>query len=150
MKYLLLLTNTEEAMASWEGLSEEEQKRLREAEMPAWGELFGWIERKGLQVEGLELDEPKNGKLVQVRDGETIVTDGPFAETKELIAGFWLWQVRSMDEAVEWAKRCPNPTGEESVLEIRPVFETEDFGEVLTPELRAQEERLRAQTSARK
>jgi uncharacterized glyoxalase superfamily protein PhnB len=73
------------------------------------------------------------------------VIDGPFAETKELVAGFWIWEVRSMDEAIEWAKRCPNPTGEESVLEIRPVFEADDFGEAFTPELRAQEERLRAQ-----
>ena len=75
------------------------------------------------------------------------VIDGPFSESKELIAGFWLWQVRSLDEAIEWAKRCPNPTGEESVLEIRPVFEADDFGAEFTPELRAQEERLRAQAA---
>jgi hypothetical protein len=73
------------------------------------------------------------------------VIDGPFAETKELIAGFWLWQVQSMDEAVEWVKRCPNPTGGESEIEIRPVFEAEDFGAELTPELRAQEARIRVQ-----
>jgi hypothetical protein len=73
------------------------------------------------------------------------VTDGPFAETRELIAGYWLWQVRSMDEALEWARRCPGPMpGEVSELEIRPVFEAEDFGAEFTPELRAQEERLRA------
>lgn len=75
--------------------------------------------------------------------------DGPFAETKELIAGYWLWQVSSMEEAIEWAKRCPNPTGEESEIEIRPVLEADDFGEAFTPELREQEERLRAQSSAR-
>ena len=68
--------------------------------------------------------------------------DGPFAETKELIAGFWIWQVKSMQEALEWAKRCPNPTGEDSVLELRPVFESSDFGDEFTPELRAKEERL--------
>jgi hypothetical protein len=71
------------------------------------------------------------------------VIDGPFAETKELLAGFWLWQVKSMDEAIEWLKRCPNPTGAESVVEIRPVYEAEDLGEAFTPELREQEERLR-------
>jgi hypothetical protein len=73
------------------------------------------------------------------------VIDGPFAETKELIAGFWLWQVRSREEAIEWVKRCPNPTGAESEIEIRQVFEAEDFGAEFTPELREQEERLRAQ-----
>jgi hypothetical protein len=72
------------------------------------------------------------------------VVDGPFAETKELVAGYWIWQVRSMEEAVEWARRCPNPMpGEVGVLEIRPVFEAEDFGKEFTPELRAQEENLR-------
>jgi len=76
------------------------------------------------------------------------VIDGPFTEAKELIAGFWLWQVKSMEEAIEWAKRCPNPTGAEGELEIRPVFEAEDFGEAFTPELREQEERLRAQLAA--
>jgi hypothetical protein len=78
------------------------------------------------------------------------VIDGPFAETKELIAGFWIWQVRSLDEAIEWVKRCPNPTGEEAEIEIRQIFEAEDFGEALTPELRAQEERLRAEVAARR
>ena len=76
--------------------------------------------------------------------------DGPFTETKELIAGFWLWQVRSMEEAVEWLKRCPNPHEGESEIEIRQVFEAEDFGPELTPELRAREERLRAEVSALK
>jgi hypothetical protein len=73
------------------------------------------------------------------------VIEGPFAETKDLIAGFWLWQCKSMAEAIEWAKRCPNPTGDESELEIRPLFEADDFGAEFTPELRAQEERQRAQ-----
>jgi len=78
------------------------------------------------------------------------VIDGPFAETKELIAGFWLWQVKSLDEAIEWVKRCPNPfPGAESEIEIRHVFEAEDFGPELTPELREQEERLRAQVAAK-
>jgi hypothetical protein len=72
------------------------------------------------------------------------VVDGPFAETKELIAGFWIWEVKSLREAIEWARKCPNPTGAEGQLEIRPVFEADDFGAEFTPELREQEERLRA------
>jgi hypothetical protein len=82
--------------------------------------------------------------LHQFSGARRTVIDGPFAETKELIAGYWLWGVKSMQEAIEWAKRCPNPTGEESVLEIRPLFEADDFGKEFTPELREQEERLRA------
>jgi hypothetical protein len=82
-------------------------------------------------------------------DKRTVI-DGPFAETKELIAGFWLIEVKSLAEAIEWVKRVPNPTGEESVIEIRQVFEPEDFGEALTPELRAQEERLRAETAGKR
>ncbi|MFW6079516.1 MAG: YciI family protein, partial [Gemmatimonadota bacterium] len=73
------------------------------------------------------------------------VTDGPFAETKELVAGYWIWEVSSLEEAIEWAKRCPNPTGDESVLEIRPFFEADDFGEAYTPEMRERDERLREQ-----
>jgi hypothetical protein len=78
------------------------------------------------------------------------VTDGPFTETKELVAGFWLWQVHSMEEAVEWVKRCPNPMLTDSDIEIRPVFEAEDFGENLTPKVKAQEEQLRSRTPTRK
>ncbi len=86
------------------------------------------------------------GKRIIFGQGGKRVVDGPFAETKELIAGYWLWQVRDMDEAIAWARRCPDPMpGEEAVLEIRPVGELEDFGDLLTPELRAQDERLRAQ-----
>jgi hypothetical protein len=77
------------------------------------------------------------------------VIDGPFTETKELIAGYWIWQVKSMDEAVEWAKRCPNPTGADGEIEIRQVFELEDFGAELTPELREQEQRVLAEVAAR-
>jgi hypothetical protein len=77
------------------------------------------------------------------------VIDGPFAETKELVAGFWLWQCKSMDEAIEWVKRCPNPMPGESEIEIRQVFENEDFGAEFTPELQAQEDRIRAQVAAR-
>ena len=84
-----------------------------------------------------------------VRSGN-VVTNGPFGEAKDLIAGFWLWKVKSKEEAIEWVKRCPNPTGAEAEIEIRQVFEAEDFGAELTPELRKQEQRLRAQTSAKK
>lgn len=86
------------------------------------------------------------GKRVVLRGGRSTVVDGPFAETKELIAGFWLWQVKDMDEALAWARRCPDPMpGEEGVLELRPLFEFDDFGKEFTPELRAREERLRTQ-----
>ncbi len=86
------------------------------------------------------------GKRIKFSGSKRSVVDGPFAETKELIAGFWIWQVRSMEEAVEWARRCPYPMpGEDAELELRPIFEMEDFGAELTPELRAQEERLRAE-----
>jgi hypothetical protein len=87
---------------------------------------------------------------VQFSGTKRTVIDGPFAETKELIAGFWLWQVRSMDEALEWVKRCPCPHENEGVIEIRQVFEAADFGSELTPELREQEERLRAQAANKK
>lgn len=96
-----------------------------------------------LAAEGLQ--PSARGKRVQFSGPKRAVVDGPFAETKELIAGFWLWQVKSIDEAVEWVKRCPNPMLEDSEIEIRPVFGPEDFGAACTPELRAQEDRRRAQ-----
>jgi hypothetical protein len=99
-----------------------------------------------IMLAGDGLHPSSKGKRVHFAHGTKAVLDGPFAETKELIAGFWIWQVKSMDEALEWVKRCPDPMpGEESEIEIRPIFEAEDFGSELTPELRAQEERLRAQ-----
>jgi hypothetical protein len=85
---------------------------------------------------------------VQFAGGTTTVIDGPFAETKELVAGFWVWRVASMDEAVTWARRIPNPEGTAGEVEIRPIFEAEDFGAEFTPELRAQEDRLRAEAAA--
>jgi hypothetical protein len=105
--------------------------------------------KAGVMLAGEGLHPSSKGKRVQFAGAKRTVVDGPFSETKELIAGFWLWQVKSMDEAVEWVKRCPNPDGEESEIEIRPIFEADDFGEALTPALREQEERLRAQTAAR-
>ena len=102
--------------------------------------------KAGVMLAGDGLHPSSKGKRVVFSGGKKTIVDGPFAETKELIAGFWLWQVKSMEEALEWVRRCPDPMpGEESVLEIRPVFEAEDFGEAFTPELRGQEERLRAE-----
>lgn len=98
----------------------------------------------GVMLAGEGLKPSSEGARVRFSGKERTVVAGPFTETKELIAGFWLWQVASMDEAIEWVKRCPNPHDGESEIEIRPVFETEDFGAALTPELRAQEERQRA------
>jgi hypothetical protein len=100
--------------------------------------------KAGVMLAGDGLHPSSKGKRVHFSGAKRTVTDGPFAETKELIAGYWIWQVKSMDEALAWAKRCPNPMMEDSDLEIRPVFEAEDFGDALTPELREQEERFRA------
>ena len=100
-----------------------------------------------LAAEGLQ--PTSKGKRVRFSGAKRSVIDGPFSESKELIAGFWLWQVRSMEEAVEWAKRCPNPFEGESEIEIRQVFEADDFGPELTPELREQEERIRAAAKKR-
>ena len=101
--------------------------------------------KAGVMLAGEGLHPTSQGKRVRFSGNNRTVIDGPFAETKELIAGFWLWQVKSMDEAVEWLKRCPNPHPGETDVEIRPLFEAEDFGAELTPELREQEARLRAE-----
>lgn len=106
--------------------------------------------KAGIMLAGEGLQPTSKAKRIKFSGKNRTVIDGPFAETKELVAGYWLWQVKSLDEAVEWAKRCPNPTGEEGVLEIRPLFEAADFGDELTPELRQQEERLRAEIAAKK
>ena len=99
----------------------------------------------GVMLAGEGLQPSSKGVRVKFSGNKRTVTDGPFAETKELIAGFWLWQVKSKEEAIEWVKRCPNPMKGESEIEIRQLFEAEDFGAEFTPELREQEERLRAQ-----
>jgi hypothetical protein len=102
--------------------------------------------KAGIMLAGEGLNPSSRGKRIRFSGSKRTVVDGPFAEAKELIAGYWLWQVRSIEEAVEWARRCPNPMpGEDGELEIRPVFEAADFGKEFTPELRAQEERLRAE-----
>ena len=104
--------------------------------------------KAGVMLAGEGLHPSSKGARVRFSGKDRTVIDGPFAETKELVAGFWLIQVKSMEEAIEWVKRCPNPMPGESEIEIRQVFETEDFGDELTPELREQEERLRAQAEA--
>ena len=113
--------------------------------LEAMGSYNEELVKAGVMVAGEGLHPSSKGVRVRFSGEERSVIDGPFAETKELLAGFWLWEVRDMDEAIEWAKRCPNPTGEESMLELRPVFEADDFGDELTPELREQEDRLRRQ-----
>ena len=106
--------------------------------------------KAGVLLAGEGLQASSKGKRVRFAGSKRTVIDGPFSETKELIAGFWLWQVRSMEEAIEWVKRCPNPHEGESEIEVRRVFEVDDFGPQLTPELREQEERLRAETAKKK
>ena len=116
------------------------------AEMGAFNEE---LVRAGVMQAGEGLHPSARGKRVAFNGPDRTVIDGPFAETKELVAGFWIWTVASIDEAVAWVKRCPNPMNGPSEIEIRPVFEAEDFGAALTPELRAQEERLRAEIASR-
>ena len=107
--------------------------------------------KAGIMLAGDGLYPSAKGKRIKFVGGKRNVVDGPFAETKELVAGYWLWQVRSMEEAVEWARRCPDPMpGEDAELELRPIFEAEDFGAELTPALRAQEERLRLEVERQK
>jgi len=116
--------------------------------LAAMGRFNDELVKAGVMLAGEGLHPSAKGKRVKFAAGKRTVVDGPFAETKELIAGFWLWQCKSMDEAVEWVKRCPDPMpGEESEIEIRQVFEAEDFGAEFTPELRAQEERQRAESA---
>ena len=116
-------------------------------EMAAFNEE---LVKAGVMLAGEGLHPSSRGKRVRFSGPQRSVVDGPFSETKELIAGFWLWQVKSMEEAVEWVKRCPNPMPGESEIEIRQIFEAEDFGAEFTPELREQEERLRKQISDKK
>ena len=108
------------------------------------------LAKAGVLVAGEGLHPSSKGARVRFSGKNRTVIDGPFTETKELIAGFWLWNVKSLEDAIEWLKRCPNPHFEETEVEIRPVFEAADFGEALTPEIKAQEERIRAQVAKRK
>ena len=119
--------------------------------LTAMGNFNEELVKAGIMLAGEGLHPSSEGKRVRFSGGKKTVVDGPFAATGELVAGFWLWQVKSIEEAVEWVRRCPDPMpGEESTIEIRPVFEAEDFGKEFTPELRAQEERLRAEVERKK
>jgi hypothetical protein len=112
--------------------------------LAAMGNYNEELVKAGIMLAGEGLHPTSKAKRVRFTGSKRTVIDGPFTETKELVAGFWLWQVKSMEEAVEWVKRCPNPMPSESEIEIRPVFEADDFGSEFTPELREQEERQRA------
>ncbi|MGQ7935038.1 YciI family protein [Paraburkholderia sp. D1E] len=113
--------------------------------LAAMGNFNEELVKAGVMLAGEGLHPSAKGKRVRFSGSQRTVIDGPFTETKELVAGFWLWQVKSMEEAVEWVRRCPNLMIGDSEIEIRPLFEADDFGAELTPELRAQEERLRAE-----
>ena len=136
MRFMILVKATKNSEA---GVMPSE-KLLREM-----GKYNEELAQAGVLLAGEGLQPSSKGARVRFSGDKRTVIDGPFAETKELIAGFWLWQVRSKEEAIEWVKRIPNPTGVEGEVEIRQIFEAEDFGAEFTPELREQEERLRSQ-----
>ena len=137
MKFMILVKATKDSEA---GVMPSEQL------LTEMGKFNEELVKAGVMLAGEGLHPSSKGVRVRFSGGKRTVIDGPFAETKELIAGFWIWQVKSKEEAIEWVKRCPNPHNEETEVEIRQVFEAEDFGAELTPELREQEERLRAQS----
>jgi hypothetical protein len=139
MRFMIIVKATEDSEA---GVMPSEQL------LTEMGKFNEELMKAGVMLAGDGLHPSSKGARVQFSGNTRTVIDGPFAETKELIAGFWLWQVKSMDEAVEWVRRMPNPTRAEGVVEIRPVFEAEDFGDEFSPELRAQEEALRARIEA--
>ena len=118
--------------------------------LTAMGKFNEELVKAGVMLAGEGLQPSSKGARVRFSGDKRTVIDGPFAETKELVAGFWLWQVKSREEAIEWVKRCPNPHAGESEIEIRQVFEAADFGPALTPELREAEARLRARTDAKR
>jgi hypothetical protein len=140
---------TMRVMVMVKATSESEAGKMPSTELlAAMGAFNEELVKAGVMLAGEGLHPSAKGKRVRFSGRQRTVIDGPFAETNELVAGFWLWQVKSMEEAVEWVKRCPNPMEGDSDIEIRPLFEAEDFGAELTPELRAQEERLRAEVES--
>ena len=141
MKVMVIVKATDESEA---GVMPSEQLLT---EMGAYNEE---LVKAGVMLAGDGLHPSSKGKRVRFSGANRTVIDGPFAETKELIAGYWIWQVRSMEEAVEWVRRCPNPMPGDSEIEIRKCFEAEDFGEAYTPEVQAQEQRIRAQLTGGK
>jgi len=136
MRVMVMVKATKESEAG---------KMPSQALLEAMGSFNEELVKAGVMLAGEGLHPSSGGKRVHFAGSKRTIVEGPFAETRELVAGFWLWQVKSMEEAVEWVKRCPNPMESDSDIEIRRVFEAEDFGAEFTPELRAQEERLRAQ-----
>jgi hypothetical protein len=141
MRFMVIVKASKETEA---GVMPSEQL-LREM-----GEYNEQLVKAGIMQAGEGIHPSSKGARVKFSGTKRTVVDGPFPETKELVAGFWIWKCASLQEAIEWAKKCPNPTGEESELEIRQIFESEDFGEEFTPELREQEDRLRAEIAAKK
>ena len=136
MRFMILIKANKETEA---GIMPSEQL------LTEMGQFNEELVKAGVMLAGEGLHPSSKGARVRFSGAKRSVIDGPFAETKELVAGFWIWQVKSLAEAIEWVKRVPNPTGEEGEIEIRQVFESEDFGAEFTPELREQEDRLRAQ-----
>jgi hypothetical protein len=141
MRFMILVKANEETEA---GVMPSEEL------LAAMGKYNEELAKAGVLLAGEGLHPSSKGARVKFSGKKRTVIDGPFTESKELIAGFWLIQVKSLEEAVEWVKRVPNPTGEESEIEIRQVFEAEDFGPEFTPELREQEERIRAQVATKR
>jgi len=139
MRFMILIKASKESEA---GVLPSEQL------LTEMGQFNEELVKAGVMLAGEGLQPSSKGARVKFAGAKRTVVDGPFAETKELIAGFWLWQVKSMDEALAWVKRIPNPTGEQGEVEIRQVFEADDFGANLTPEARRREERLRSQAAA--
>lgn len=140
MRFMIIVKATKESEA---GILPSEQL------LSEMGRFNEELVKAGVMLAGEGLQPSSKGARVKFSGNTRIVTDGPFAETKELVAGFWLWQCKSKDEAIEWVKRCPNPMTGDSEIEIRQVFEAEDFGAEFTPELREQEERLRENIAKR-
>ena len=140
MRFMILVKATTDSEA---GLMPSEEM------LAAMGRYNEELVKAGIMLAGEGLQPSSKGARVRFSGDKRTVIDGPFTETKELVAGYWLWQVKSKEEAIEWVKRCPNPMPGESEIEIRQVFEAEDFGAEFTPELRAQEERLRAELAER-
>jgi len=140
MRFMVMVKATE---SSETGIMPDEKM------LTAMGNFNEELVKAGIMLAGEGLHPSSKGVRVRFAGDKRTVVDGPFAETKELVAGFWLWQVKSMEEALEWVKRCPNPMPEDSEIEIRQVFEADDFGAELTPEIREKEARLRAQAAAK-
>jgi len=140
MRFMIMVKATKDSEAG---------KMPDETLLAEMGKFNEELVKAGVMLAGEGLHPSSEGARVRFSGAKRTVIDGPFTETKELVAGFWLWQVKSREEAIEWVKRCPNPMPGESEIEIRQIFEAEDFGAALTPELREQEERLRAKLQSK-